>query len=217
MFTICTSRSFAIIVAAGALMLSATAPALGAEPPRHNSGHGASSHSTRGLSASVRAKPLTAASVHRSGDADDRGHHSRPTRAAKKHATRDQDDQRHHVATQPIGTLRRMGSGHPRSGASRVVSTVPPVPTAVAAVVNGSGAAVISWKVNGASRAKGDVFEVRRRLQGETDFTLLGQTPGTTITDSSLPAGVVAEYRVVARRSGIYSATSATATVARRP
>ena len=69
-------------------------------------------------------------------------------------------------------------------------------------LVPGNGALMLAWTCANPVNAVGVVYEVERKLQGETDFSRLGIAGERKITDSTLPmgAGLIA-YRITAVRT----------------
>jgi hypothetical protein len=73
-----------------------------------------------------------------------------------------------------------------------------------------TGALTLTWKSRHPSGVGGTTYLVRRRLPGETAFTLLGTVGKKTFVDDALPAGVAGvEYTVQGQRGSRVGALSA--------
>lgn len=66
----------------------------------------------------------------------------------------------------------------------------PGQPNSFAVSLTGSGAIVLTWKSTNSAPSGGAYFTVKRRLPGETSFTVVGGTGSRSFADDSVPAGV---------------------------
>ncbi|CAG0975939.1 hypothetical protein PHYC_01501 [Phycisphaerales bacterium] len=82
-------------------------------------------------------------------------------------------------------------------------SIVPPAPTTVQALPNYDGSVAVVWAMPAGAAERGDVFQVGRRLPGQSDFWLVGETYSPRFTDRDVPPGATnIQYKVVVRRGG---------------
>lgn len=66
----------------------------------------------------------------------------------------------------------------------------PGQPNSFAVSLTGSGAIVLAWKSTNSAPSTGAYFTVKRRLPGETTFTVVGGTGSKSFADDTVPAGV---------------------------
>lgn len=82
-------------------------------------------------------------------------------------------------------------------------SIVPPAPATVQALPNYDGSVTVVWAMPADAAAQGDVYQVGRRLPGQNDFWLVGETDTPRFTDRTVPPGAAnVQYKVVVRRGG---------------
>jgi len=85
----------------------------------------------------------------------------------------------------------------------------PSMPFDLRAEIDNTGAVVLTFKADNAAAHTGTYFEVRRRLDGQQGFTLIGATGVKTFTDGAIPQGTTtAVYTVTARRGELSSQAS---------
>lgn len=130
-----------------------------------------------------------------------------------------QRDRRHLRAGYWWLYLRGPNDGTVASGGAATERGVPAAPVAVRATHNYDGSVTIDWGMAAGASAPGDVYQVGRRLSGQGDFWLLGETTVPSYTDRTIPLRVGnAQYKVVVRRGGpeerggVYGPVSAIAT-----
>jgi hypothetical protein len=101
------------------------------------------------------------------------------------------------------GSRRGDGSATVRSSGDPGTGVFPPAPSAVQATHNYDGSVTVTWALPAGEAALGDVYQVGRRLPGQGDFWLLGETTVPRFTDRSLPPRPTnAQYQIVVRRGG---------------
>ncbi|MBI2756740.1 MAG: hypothetical protein HYX52_08530 [Chloroflexi bacterium] len=88
------------------------------------------------------------------------------------------------------------------------------------ATENYDGSVTIDWAMPAGAGSQDDVYQVGRRLPGESDFRLISATAVPRFTDRSLPPNTTnAHYQIVVRRAGpkgtdgVYGPGSAVASV----
>lgn len=75
--------------------------------------------------------------------------------------------------------------------------------------LDNNGHVVLTWKADAASAHTGVFFEIRRKLDGQSGFTLVGSTGTKTFTDHGIQSGTAsAVYNVTAKRGDLSSPTS---------
>lgn len=85
----------------------------------------------------------------------------------------------------------------------------PGMPYGIDASIDNNGNVVLSFKADNAQSHTGTFFEVRRQLNGQSGFTLVGSTGTKTFTDTGIEAGTAsAVYNITAKRGELSSATS---------
>ncbi|MBX3394666.1 MAG: hypothetical protein KF841_04815 [Phycisphaerae bacterium] len=91
----------------------------------------------------------------------------------------------------------------------------PAQPARLAATLDASaGSLTLTWKCSNPAGTSGTNYAVRRRLPGETGFTILGIAGKKTFVDDTLPAGVeCVEYTVQGQRADRRGAASPILTV----
>lgn len=185
-------------------LVVAASPAL-AEPP-HRAGQRHTSSSP------AKPRSLPAVSSHRAKDADDRAHHRGSAAAPSGHSLSDRDDRAHDQRSAAGGVRRSSIGRHSRGSPRPAINSVPSAPNGVTAIANPDGSVTVGWNTAAVNRSAGDVFEIGRRLPGESDFTKVGETSGGSFTDQGA-GGRAVEYQVVARRSWRYSGVSGVVSV----
>lgn len=192
--------SHALVIAAGFGVATLALPVLAQSHPAPRPGHAApqpaSPHSTKPA-------PHATPSIPPSPPLPDRA--GLDTQGPIQHGPDVQRDRRHLRA----GYWRRYGrhgrSGVVYGGGNALNYGVPPAPVAVAATHNYDLSVTITWAVPVVAGGVigGDVYQVGRRLPGQTDFWLLTETTVPSFTDRTLPPRTAyAQYRVVVRRGG---------------
>lgn len=91
--------------------------------------------------------------------------------------------------------------------------TAPGKPDQIAVNLEPSGAVTISWAAENAAASSGAFFSISRKLPGQSGYTLIGGSPGTTAqsrrmsyTDYTIPtsaAGAGAMYIIQGRRAAL--------------
>lgn len=85
----------------------------------------------------------------------------------------------------------------------------PSMPYDLKADIDNNGDVVLAYKADNAAPHTGVFFEIRRRLDGQSGFTLIGTSGVKTFTDNAIPPGTTnAIYTVTARRGDLSSPTS---------
>lgn len=85
----------------------------------------------------------------------------------------------------------------------------PSMPYDLKADIDNTGGVVLAFKSDHAAAHTGVFFEVRRRLDGQGGFTLIGTSGVKTFTDSAIPLGTTsAIYTITARRGALSSPAS---------
>lgn len=85
----------------------------------------------------------------------------------------------------------------------------PSMPYDLDANIDNNGNVVLSFKADNAQSHTGTFFEVRRQLNGQSGFTLVGSTGTKSFVDTGIEAGTAsAVYNITARRGELSSATS---------
>lgn len=85
----------------------------------------------------------------------------------------------------------------------------PSMPYDLNASIDNNGNVVLSFKADNAQSHTGTFFEVRRQLNGQSGFTLVGSTGTKSFTDQGIQAGTAsAVYNVTAKRGELSSPTS---------
>ena len=85
----------------------------------------------------------------------------------------------------------------------------PSMPYDLKADIDNTGGVVLTYKADNAASHTGVFFEVRRRLDGQTAFTLIGTSGVKAFTDSAIPMGTTsAIYTITARRGALSSPAS---------
>lgn len=85
----------------------------------------------------------------------------------------------------------------------------PSMPYDLKADIDNNGDVVLAYKADNAAPHTGVFFEIRRRLEGESGFTLIGTSGVKNFTDKAIPLGTTnAIYTVTARRGALSSPTS---------
>lgn len=85
----------------------------------------------------------------------------------------------------------------------------PGEPYDLVADLDNNGFVVLTFKADAASAHTGVFFEVRRQLNGQSGFTLVGSTGTKTFTDTGIQAGTAsAVYNITAKRGELSSPTS---------
>jgi hypothetical protein len=93
--------------------------------------------------------------------------------------------------------------------AGRTPAPPPSMPYDLDASIDNNGNVVLSFKADNAQSHTGVFFEVRRKLDGQSSFTLVGSTGTKTFTDQGIQNGTTsAVYNVTARRGDLASPTS---------
>lgn len=85
----------------------------------------------------------------------------------------------------------------------------PGEPYDLVASIDNNGNVVLTFKAENAQSHTGVFFEVRRKLDGQSSFTLVGSTGTKGFTDQGIQSGTAsAVYNVTARRGDLASPTS---------
>lgn len=85
----------------------------------------------------------------------------------------------------------------------------PSMPYDIDANIDNNGNVVLSFKADNAQSHTGTFFEVRRQLNGQSGFTLVGSTGTKSFVDTGIEAGTAsAVYNITAKRGELSSATS---------
>lgn len=111
-----------------------------------------------------------------------------------------------------IATIRAFAEGSDDPASVYATAQIPPraepnpapppaIPTDVSATVLGDGTIRIRWKAPQPAQGAEIYTQVRRRLNGAGQFTVLGDTGAKTLVDSTVPAGThKVEYMCIAKR-----------------
>lgn len=93
--------------------------------------------------------------------------------------------------------------------ADRTPAPPPSMPYDLDADLDNNGNVVLTFKSDNAQSHTGVFFEVRRKLNGESSFALVGSTGTKSFTDTGIQAGTAsAVYNVTAKRGELSSPTS---------
>jgi hypothetical protein len=93
--------------------------------------------------------------------------------------------------------------------AGRSPAPPPSMPYDLEASIDNNGHVVLIFKADNAQSHTGAFFEVRRKLDGQNTFTLIGSTGTKSFTDQGIESGTAsAIYNVTARRGDLGSPTS---------
>ncbi len=93
--------------------------------------------------------------------------------------------------------------------ADRTPAPPPSMPYDLDAALDNNGNVVLSFKADNAQSHTGVFFEIRRKLDGQSGFTLVGSTGTKTFTDHGIQSGTAsAVYNVTAKRGELSSPTS---------
>lgn len=85
----------------------------------------------------------------------------------------------------------------------------PGMPYDLDASIDNNGNVVLSFRADNAQSHTGTFFEVRRQLNGQTGFTLVGSSGTKGFTDTGIEAGTTsAVYNITAKRGELSSTTS---------
>ncbi|MGD1917326.1 MAG: hypothetical protein ACFCBV_14225 [Phycisphaerales bacterium] len=85
----------------------------------------------------------------------------------------------------------------------------PGMPTDITAAIDNAGSIDLAFKAENAQPHTGTVFEIRRKLDTESAFTLIGTSGEKAYSDATIPAGTTsAVYTITARRGELSSGTS---------
>ncbi|UYV11292.1 MAG: hypothetical protein NCW75_08240 [Phycisphaera sp.] len=84
----------------------------------------------------------------------------------------------------------------------------PGMPYDIDASIDNNGNVVLAFKADNAQSHTGTFFEVRRQLNGQSGFTLVGSTGTKSFVDTGIEAGTAsAVYNITAKRGELSSAT----------
>lgn len=87
----------------------------------------------------------------------------------------------------------------------------PDTPTGVTGSINSDGAVVLRWE---GTLAYSTFFEILRRLEGQTEWTVIDSVGAKRYLDEGVPVGTTSvQYRVRAKRGGLTSAANEPITI----
>ncbi len=90
----------------------------------------------------------------------------------------------------------------------------PGTPGDIRAVLNTDGSITLRWKATNPKGTSGTIYNVRRKVEGESVFTFIGATGTRSFIDGSLPAGPAnAVYTIQGQRSTVVGQPSSPFTV----